>query len=98
MAERGAETLRSRADETDGAVGNAHRPQEKPYAVVQLRQDNALGTLYNMVGLQTKLKYAEQTRILSMIPGLENAEFACLGDMRRNTYLNSPVLLDKNQA
>ena len=66
----------------------------KPYAVVQLRQDNALGTLFNMVGFQTKLKYGEQARIFRMIPGLENAEFARLGGLHRNTYLNSPKLLD----
>jgi methylenetetrahydrofolate--tRNA-(uracil-5-)-methyltransferase len=66
-----------------------------PYAVVQLRQDNALGTLWNMVGFQTKLKYGEQTRIFRMIPGLENAEFARLGGLHRNTYINSPALLDR---
>ena len=65
-----------------------------PYAVVQLRQDNALGTLWNMVGFQTKLKHAEQVRIFRLIPGLENAEFARLGGLHRNTYLNSPKLLD----
>jgi len=73
---------------------NAHNPTVKPYAVVQLRQDNALGTLYNMVGFQTKLKYAEQTGLFRMIPGLENAEFARLGGLHRNTYINSPALLD----
>ncbi len=73
---------------------NAHNPTVKAYAVVQLRQDNALGTLYNMVGFQTKLKYAEQVRIFRTIPGLENAEFARLGGLHRNTYLNSPTLLD----
>jgi methylenetetrahydrofolate--tRNA-(uracil-5-)-methyltransferase len=73
---------------------NAHNPSVKAYAVVQLRQDNALGTLYNMVGFQTKLKYGEQTRIFKVIPGLENAEFARLGGLHRNTYLNSPTLLD----
>jgi methylenetetrahydrofolate--tRNA-(uracil-5-)-methyltransferase len=73
---------------------NAHNPTVKAYAVVQLRQDNALGTLYNMVGFQTKLKYGSQTGIFKMIPGLENAEFARLGGLHRNTYLNSPVLLD----
>jgi methylenetetrahydrofolate--tRNA-(uracil-5-)-methyltransferase len=66
----------------------------KAYAVVQLRQDNALGTLYNMVGFQTKLKHAEQVRVFRMIPGLENAEFARLGGLHRNTYINSPTLLD----
>ena len=66
----------------------------RPYAVVQLRQDNALGTLFNMVGFQTKLKHGEQTRIFRMIPGLENAQFARLGGLHRNTFLNSPRLLD----
>ena len=73
---------------------NKHRPDVKPYAVVQLRQDNALGTLWNMVGFQTKLKHGEQVRIFRMIPGLENAEFARLGGLHRNTFLNSPKLLD----
>jgi methylenetetrahydrofolate--tRNA-(uracil-5-)-methyltransferase len=72
---------------------NPQRP-ERPYAVVQLRQDNALGTLWNMVGFQTKLKHAEQLRIFRTIPGLEQAEFARLGGLHRNTFLNSPVLLD----
>ncbi len=93
MAERGPETLRHGPMKPMGLT-NAHKPDEKPYAVVQLRQDNALGTLYNMVGFQTKLKYGEQTRIFRMIPGLENAEFARLGGLHRNTYLNSPTLLD----
>jgi methylenetetrahydrofolate--tRNA-(uracil-5-)-methyltransferase len=66
----------------------------RPYAVVQLRQDNALGTLWNMVGFQTKLKHGEQARIFRMIPGLERAEFARLGGLHRNTFLNSPKLLD----
>ncbi len=74
---------------------NPHNPTVKPYAVVQLRQDNALGTLFNMVGFQTKLKYGEQARILRLIPGLENAEFARLGGLHRNTYLNSPRVLDE---
>ena len=73
---------------------NAHNPTVKAYAVVQLRQDNALGTLYNMVGFQTKLKHGEQVRIFRTIPGLENAEFARLGGLHRNTYINSPTLLD----
>ncbi|TIX46086.1 MAG: FADH(2)-oxidizing methylenetetrahydrofolate--tRNA-(uracil(54)-C(5))-methyltransferase TrmFO, partial [Mesorhizobium sp.] len=73
---------------------NAHNPSVKAYAVVQLRQDNALGTLYNMVGFQTKLKHAEQVRVFRTIPGLENAEFARLGGLHRNTYINSPTLLD----
>src|SRR5690606_33806919 len=93
MAERGVETLRHGPMKPMGLT-NAHRPDEKPYAVVQLRQDNALGTLYNMVGFQTKLKYGEQTRVFRMIPGLENAEFARLGGLHRNTYINSPALLD----
>ena len=74
---------------------NPHKPGEKPYAVVQLRQDNALGTLFNMVGFQTKLKHGEQARIFRTIPGLEKAEFARLGGLHRNTYLNSPKLLDR---
>ena len=61
---------------------------------MQLRQDNALGTLFNIVGFQTKLKYGEQARIFRMIPGLEHAEFARLGGLHRNTFLNSPRLLD----
>ncbi len=93
MAERGPETLRHGPMKPMGLT-NAHNPEEKPYAVVQLRQDNALGTLYNMVGFQTKLKYGAQTAIFRMIPGLENAEFARLGGLHRNTYINSPVLLD----
>ena len=94
MAERGRETLRHGPMKPMGLT-NAHKPEEKPYAVVQLRQDNALGTLYNMVGFQTKLKYGEQSRIFRMIPGLEKAEFARLGGLHRNTYLNSPALLDE---
>jgi methylenetetrahydrofolate--tRNA-(uracil-5-)-methyltransferase len=93
MAERGRETLRYGPMKPVGLT-NPHRPDQKPYAVVQLRQDNALGTLFNMVGFQTKLKYGEQTRIFRMIPGLQNAEFARLGGLHRNTYLNSPKLLD----
>jgi methylenetetrahydrofolate--tRNA-(uracil-5-)-methyltransferase len=93
MAERGRETLRHGPMKPVGLT-DPHRPDQKPYAVVQLRQDNALGTLFNMVGFQTKLKYGEQTRILRMIPGLRNAEFARLGGLHRNTYLNSPKLLD----
>jgi methylenetetrahydrofolate--tRNA-(uracil-5-)-methyltransferase len=73
---------------------NAHRPQEKPYAVVQLRRDNALGTLYNIVGFQTKMKYGAQATVFRMIPGLENAAFARLGGIHRNTFINSPTLLD----
>ena len=93
MAERGRETLRHGPMKPMGLT-NAHRPNQKPYAVVQLRQDNALGTLYNMVGFQTKLRYGEQARVFRMIPGLENAEFARLGGLHRNTYLDSPRLLD----
>jgi methylenetetrahydrofolate--tRNA-(uracil-5-)-methyltransferase len=93
MAERGRETLRFGPMKPIGLT-NAHRPTVKPWAVVQLRQDNALGTLYNMVGFQTKLKYGEQARVLRAIPGLENAEFARLGGLHRNTFLNSPRLLD----
>jgi len=92
MAERGPETLRFGPMKPVGLT-NPHAP-EKPYAVVQLRQDNALGTLYNMVGFQTKMNYAEQKRIFSAIPGLENARFARLGGIHRNTFLNSPRLLD----
>jgi methylenetetrahydrofolate--tRNA-(uracil-5-)-methyltransferase len=73
---------------------NEHNPQEKAWAVVQLRQDNALGTLWNMVGFQTKLKHGAQTDIFRMIPGLEKAVFARLGGLHRNTFLNSPRLLD----
>ena len=73
---------------------NAHKPDEKAYAVVQLRQDNALGTLWNMVGFQTKLKHGAQTEIFRTIPGLEKAVFARLGGLHRNTFLNSPKLLD----
>ena len=72
---------------------NAHQPDVKPYAVAQLRQDNALGTLFNMVGFQTKLKYAGQTDVFRLIPGLEEARFARLGGLHRNTFLNSPTLL-----
>jgi methylenetetrahydrofolate--tRNA-(uracil-5-)-methyltransferase len=93
MAERGTETLRHGPMKPMGLT-NAHDPGVKPYAVVQLRQDNALGTLYNMVGFQTKLKYAEQVRLFRTIPGLEEAEFARLGGLHRNTYLNSPKVLD----
>ncbi len=93
MAERGPETLRHGPMKPRGLT-NAHAPDEKAHAVVQLRQDNKLATLYNMVGFQTKLKYAEQIRVFRSIPGLENAEFARLGGLHRNTFLNSPKLLD----
>ncbi len=95
MAERGRETLRHGPMKPFGLT-NPNAPDRKPYAVVQLRQDNALGTLFNMVGFQTKLKYGEQARVFRMIPGLENAEFARLGGLHRNTYLNSPKLLDSS--
>ncbi len=93
MAERGRETLRFGPMKPVGLT-NPHAPDEKPYAVVQLRRDNALGTLYNIVGFQTKMKYGAQTTVLKMIPGLENAQFARLGGIHRNTFLNSPTLLD----
>ena len=93
MAERGRETLRHGPMKPVGLT-NAHNPTVKAWAVVQLRQDNALGTLFNMVGFQTKLKYGEQARVLRLIPGLERAEFARLGGLHRNTFLNSPRLLD----
>jgi methylenetetrahydrofolate--tRNA-(uracil-5-)-methyltransferase len=93
MAERGRETLRYGPMKPVGLT-NAHAPGSKPWAVVQLRQDNALGTLFNMVGFQTKLKYGEQARVLRLIPGLQHAEFARLGGLHRNTFLNSPRLLD----
>jgi methylenetetrahydrofolate--tRNA-(uracil-5-)-methyltransferase len=93
MAERGRDTLRHGPLKPFGLT-NPQRPHEKPYAVVQLRQDNKLGTLFNMVGFQTKLKHGEQTRIFRTIPGLERAEFARLGGLHRNTFLNSPLLLD----
>ena len=93
MAERGRETLRYGPMKPVGLT-NPHRPGEKPHAVVQLRQDNALGTLWNMVGFQTKLKHAEQARVFRTIPGLERGEFARLGGLHRNTFLNSPKLLD----
>jgi len=93
MAERGRETLRHGPMKPVGLT-NAHAPTVKPYAVAQLRQDNALGTLFNIVGFQTKLKYGEQARVFRLIPGLEKAEFARLGGLHRNTFLNSPRLLD----
>ncbi|MEM7494098.1 MAG: methylenetetrahydrofolate--tRNA-(uracil(54)-C(5))-methyltransferase (FADH(2)-oxidizing) TrmFO [Pseudomonadota bacterium] len=94
MAERGRETLRYGPMKPVGLT-NPHQPDVKAHAIVQLRQDNALGTLWNMVGFQTKLKYGEQTEILRMIPGLENAQFARLGGIHRNTFINSPKLLDE---
>lgn len=100
MAERGVETLRFGPMKPVG-LDNPHEATPEhpkgrwPYAVVQLRQDNKLGTLWNMVGFQTKLKHAEQVRLFRTIPGLENAEFARLGGLHRNTFLNSPTLLDR---
>lgn len=93
MAERGPETLRFGPMKPVGLTNP--RSDDKPYAVVQLRQDNKLGTLYNMVGFQTKLTYGEQKRIFSIIPGLEKAEFARLGGLHRNTFINSPEVLDE---
>ena len=93
MAERGRETLRFGPMKPVGLT-NAHRPDMKPYAVVQLRRDNKLGTLYNIVGFQTKMKYGSQATVLKMIPGLQDASFARLGGIHRNTFLNSPTLLD----
>ena len=94
MASRGRETLRHGPMKPVGLT-NPRDPTVKPYAIVQLRQDNKLGTLYNIVGFQTKLKYGAQTDVLRMIPGLEKAEFARLGGLHRNTFLNSPKLLDQ---
>lgn len=94
MAERGRETLRFGPMKPIGLT-NPHMPDIKPYAVVQLRQDNAHGTLWNMVGFQTKLKHGAQSEIFRMIPGLEQASFARLGGIHRNTFLNSPKLLDR---
>ncbi|WP_380052214.1 methylenetetrahydrofolate--tRNA-(uracil(54)-C(5))-methyltransferase (FADH(2)-oxidizing) TrmFO [Falsihalocynthiibacter sp. SS001] len=93
MAERGRDTLRFGPMKPVGLT-NAHDPENKPYAVVQLRRDNALGTLLNIVGFQTKMKYGAQTEVLKMIPGLEDASFARLGGIHRNTFINSPTLLD----
>jgi methylenetetrahydrofolate--tRNA-(uracil-5-)-methyltransferase len=93
MAERGRETLRFGPMKPVGLT-NVHAPDVKPYAVVQLRRDNALGTLYNIVGFQTKMKYGAQTSVFKMIPGLEAASFARLGGIHRNTFINSPTLLD----
>lgn len=93
MASRGEDTLRFGPMKPVGL--DDPRTGRWPYAVVQLRQDNVLGTLWNMVGFQTKLKHAEQVRLFRTIPGLENAEFARLGGLHRNTFLNSPILLDR---
>ena len=94
MAERGRETLRHGPMKPVGLT-NPHDPARKPHAVVQLRRDNALGTLYNIVGFQTKMRHGAQVEVLRMIPGLENARFARLGGIHRNTFLNSPTLLDE---
>src|ERR1700761_9093640 len=93
MADRGPETLRHGPMKPVGLT-NPHNPTVKAYAIVQLRQDNKLGTLYNIVGFQTKLKHGAQQHVFRSIPGLENAEFARLGGLHRNTFLNSPKLLD----
>ena len=93
MAARGRETLRHGPMKPFGLT-NPHNPTVKAYAIVQLRQDNALGTLYNMVGFQTKLKHGAQAALFRTIPGLEGAEFARLGGLHRNTFLNSPKVLD----
>lgn len=94
MAERGRETLRHGPMKPVGLT-NPHQPDVKAHAVVQLRRDNALGTLFNIVGFQTKMKYGAQTEVFRMIPGLEAASFARLGGIHRNTFLNSPTLLDR---
>ncbi len=94
MAERGRETLRYGPLKPIGLT-NPRNPTVKPHAIVQLRQDNALGTLWNMVGFQTKLKYRQQAEIFRLIPGLENAQFARLGGLHHNTFLNSPKVLDR---
>ena len=93
MAERGRETLRFGPMKPVGLT-NTHDPKNKPYAVVQLRRDNALGTLFNIVGFQTKMKYGAQKKVLRMIPGLEDADFARLGGIHRNSFINSPTLLN----
>ena len=93
MAERGAQTLRFGPMKPVGL--RDPRTGRRPFAVVQLRQDNAAGTLYNLVGFQTKLKHAEQVRVFRTIPGLENAEFARLGGLHRNSFIRSPILLDR---
>jgi methylenetetrahydrofolate--tRNA-(uracil-5-)-methyltransferase len=94
MAERGRETLRHGPMKPVGLT-NPRDPMVKSYAIVQLRQDNALGTLFNMVGFQTKLKHGAQAEVFRMIPGLQDAQFARLGGLHRNTFLNSPKLLDR---
>ena len=94
MAERGRETLRYGPMKPVGLT-NPHNPTVKAHAIIQLRQDNALGTLYNMVGFQTKLKHGAQAEVFRMIPGLENAQFARLGGLHRNTFIQSPKILDR---
>jgi len=94
MAARGPETLRFGPMKPVGLTNPHKGDDDQPYAIVQLRQDNALGTLFNIVGFQTKMKWGEQTRVFKMIPGLENAEFARLGGLHRNTFINSPKILD----
>ena len=94
MAERGRETLRFGPMKPVGLT-NPHNPTVKAHAIIQLRQDNALGTLYNMVGFQTKLKHGAQADVFRMIPGLENAQFARLGGLHRNTFIQSPKILDR---
>ena len=93
MAERGRETLRHGPMKPVGLT-NPHAPDQKPHAVVQLRRENRLGTLFNIVGFQTKMKYAAQTSVFRMIPALRNAQFARLGGIHRNTFIHSPTLLD----
>lgn len=93
MAERGPETLRFGPMKPKGLT-NPHKPEEKPYAVVQLRQDNKLGTLYNMVGFQTRMKWGAQKEVLRTIPGLENADIVRFGVIHKNTFINSPAVLD----
>ena len=95
MAERGIETLRHGPLKPFGLT-NEHDPSNKPYAVIQLRQDNTLGTLWNIVGFQTKMTYEEQKRVFKTIPGLGNAKFARLGGLHRNTFINSPSLLNND--
>ncbi len=94
MAARGRDALRHGPMKPVG-LSNPHNPHEKPYAVVQLRRDNALGTLWNMVGFQTRMKHSAQVQVFRMIPGLEHAVFARLGGIHRNTFINSPRLLDR---
>ena len=93
MASRGPETLRYGPFKPVGLT-NPHAPDVKPYAILQLRQDNALGTLFNLVGCQTKMRHGAQAAVFRMVPGLENAEFARFGGIHRNSFLNSPIVLD----